>query len=260
MLGREGGETPLVVTGILSVCVVLGAAAIGLDRLTFEEQSGIITVTTLVALTLPILTWLGRQEHDTEIVRLLVWGMVATVLGILARYLVVTLIYNDSTDPRNYSIAATELLRFIKSGAFGGVFAETGRPPETQRVSIVLSFVYVVTGTSRWAGSVAFAWMAFAGRLLMWRAVKRAVPEADHKRYLLLLLFFPSLLYWPASIGKESLMMLALGVVSYGAALLLSDKVRAWSIVVFVGGVAGLVLIRPHYGALAVMALGAGAW
>ena len=92
----------------------------------------------------------------------------------------------------------------------------------------------------------------------MWQALRRAVPEADHQRYLLLLLFFPSLLYWPASIGKEALMMLALGLVSFGAALLLSDKVRAGSIVVFVGGVAGLVVIRPHYGALAVMALGVG--
>ena len=70
----------------------------------------------------------------------------------------------------------------------------------------------------------------------MWRALKLAVPEADHKRYLLILLFFPSLPYWPASIGKEALMMLALGVVSYGAALLLSDRVRAGSIFVFVGG------------------------
>ena len=92
----------------------------------------------------------------------------------------------------------------------------------------------------------------------MWRSLRRAVPEADHKRYLVLLMFFPSLFYWPASIGKEALMMLALGVVSYGVALLLSDKVRLASILVFVGGVAGLVLIRPHYGALAVMALGVG--
>jgi hypothetical protein len=88
---------------------------------------------------------------------------------------------------------------------------------------LVLAFVYLVTGTSRWAGSIVFAWLAFGGRLLMWRALRRAVPEADDKRYLLLLLFFPSLLYWPASIGKEALMMLALGVVSYAAAQLLSD-------------------------------------
>ena len=152
-----------------------------------------------------------------------------------------------------------ELAKTMKQGVFSSVAPSLeSRPPETQRVALVLSFVYLITGTSRWAGSFVFAWLAFGGRLLMWRALKRAVPEADHKRYLIFLLFFPSLVYWPASMGKEALMIFSLGVVSYGVALLLSDKVRAVSIVVFVGGVAGLVLIRPHYGAMAVMALGVG--
>ena len=113
----------------------------------------------------------------------------------------------------------------------------------------MLAVVYLITGTSRWAGSIVFAWLAFGGRLLMWRALRRAVPEADHKRYLMLLLFFPSLVYWPASIGKEALMILALGVVSFAAAQLLAERVSAGSIALLVAGLAGLMFIRPHLGA-----------
>lgn len=189
--------------------------------------------------------------------RLLVWGMIATVFGVIVRYLVAKVLYNDVADAGAYSDAASELSSLFKQGVITSVPPSlVERPPETQRVALVLSFIYLLTGTSRWAGSIVFAWLAFGGRLLIWRALKIAVPESDQKRYLMFLLFFPSLVYWPASIGKESLMMLALGAVSYGAALLLSDKVRAGSIVVFVGGVGGLVMIRPHYGALAVLALG----
>ena len=256
---RTSEEFWAVTGGLLGVSLVVGAAAVGLDRLDFEEWSGILTLTALVAMTLPVLSWLSSKEGDQSLMRLLVFGLIATVVGVVVRYLVVKVVYNDVADAGVYSDGAAEIAKLMKNGVFTSVPPNLeGRPPETQRVALVLSFFYLVTGASRWAGSVVFAWMAFGGRLLMWRALKLAVPEADHRRYLLLLLFFPSLLYWPASIGKEALMMLALGVVSYGAALLLSDKVRAGSIFVFVGGVAGLVVIRPHYGALAVMALGVG--
>lgn len=238
---------------------VLIAAAVGMDRLGFEAWSGILTLTVLVVVTLPLLSWMARKEGDPKLMSLLAWGMAVTVIGVVARYLVTKVVYNDVADAAIYSNGAAELAKLTKQGVFTSIAPSLeGRPPETQRVALVLSYFYLVTGTSRWAGSFAFAWLAFGGRLLMWRALKLAVPEADHKRYLLILLFFPSLPYWPASIGKEALMMLALGVVSYGAALLLSDRVRAGSIFVFVGGVGGLVVIRPHYGALAVIALGVG--
>ncbi len=255
----DSEELPVVIGGLLGLVVVVGAAGVGLNRLDFDEFSGILTLTALAAATLPVLAWLARKEGDPRLLRLLVWGLVATVAGVAIRYLVVKLVYNDVADSGVYSQGATELAKLMKDGVFTTVAPslET-RPPETQRVALVLSFFYLVTGTSRWAGSIVFAWLAFGGRLMMWRALKRAVPEADDKRYLVFLVFFPSLVYWPASVGKEALMMLAIGVVSYGVALLLSDKVRAGSIIVFVAGVGGLVLIRPHYGALAVMALGVG--
>ncbi|MBK7324195.1 MAG: hypothetical protein IPI82_17630 [Candidatus Microthrix sp.] len=51
-------------------------------------------------------------------------------------------------------------------------------------------------------------------------------------------------------------MILAIGVVSYGAALLFSEKVTSGGILIFVAGVVGLMFVRPHMAAIAVAALG----
>ncbi len=256
MFGPDG-EGVSAAIGLLVLSLTVLAAAIGLDRLTFDALSGILTLTALVALTMPVLTWLARKEGDPGLARLLTWGMLATIGGILVRYLFVTVVYNDASDALGYSQGAGELAGLIKSGTFTTVPPGLeGFPPETQRIGLVLAFVYLVTGTSRWAGSIVFAWLAFGGRLLLWRALRRAVPDADNNRYLTLLLFFPSFVYWPASIGKEALMFLALGVVSFAAAQLLAERVSAGSIALFVMGLAGLLFIRPHLAAIGVAALG----
>ena len=179
----------------------------------------ILTLTALVALTIPVLTWLAREEGDPRLVRLLMWGMAATVAGMLIRYFFITVVYDDSADAGTYSYGAGQLATRFRQGTFTTVPPNLENfPPESQRIGLVLAVVYLFTGTSRWAGAFVFSWLAFGGRLLMWRALRRAVPEADDKRYLMLLLFFPSLLFWPSSIGKEALMIFALGVVSYAAA------------------------------------------
>ena len=260
MLRNHGNEdATLIVGGLLVLCLVVGGAAVGLNHMSFDQWSGILTLTTLIAVTIPVLSWVARQDHDPGVLPLLLWGLFASVAGLVVQTFVARLVYGGAADAGVYSEGAAGLVKLMKEGVFTDVPPSMeNRPPETQRVALVLSFAYLGTGTSRWAGGIVFAWLSFGGRLLMWRALRRAVPEADHKRYLVLLLFFPSFVYWHGVIGKEPLMMLALGVVSYGAALLLSDKVRSGSILIFLCGVGGLVLIRPHYGALAVIALGVG--
>ena len=260
MLRSQGSDdAALTVGGLLVLSLVLGGVAVGLNHMTFDQWSGVLTLTFLVTVTIPALSWLARKEGDPGLARLLSWGLVATVAGLVAQTFVTKFIYGDYSDVFAYSEGASGLVKLMKAGVFTTIPPGLeARPPETQRVALALSFVYLATGTSRWAGGIVFAWLSFGGKLLMWRALRRAVPEANHKRYLVLLLFFPSFVYWHGVIGKEPLMMLALGVVSYGAALLLSDKVRSGSILIFLSGVGGLVLIRPHYGALAVMALGVG--
>lgn len=252
-------ETLPVALGLAAIGVVLVVVGLGMDRIPLDALSGLITLLALFAASMPLLSWLARQEGDPDLGRILFWGLVAAVVGMGIRYFFVTVVYADNADAGVYSKAAILQLREFKNGVFSIVPPGLeNRPPESQRIALVVTIVYMFTGASRWAATFVFAWMGFAGRLLMWRALKRALPEADHKRYLIIIMFFPSLLFWPASIGKEALMILAISVVSYGAAQLFSDKVTAGGIVMFVAGVLGLVFVRPHMAAIAVAALGLG--
>ena len=70
----------------------------------------------------------------------------------------------------------------------------------------------------RLGGFLVFAWIGFLGLLLFWRAFRIGVPDGDGRRYMILVLFLPSLLYWPSAIGKEAWMMLGLGLCAYGIA------------------------------------------
>ena len=107
--------------GLLSIIVIVMAAGVGLNRLAFDAWSGILTVTALVALTIPVLTWLARKEGDPDLARLLMWGMIATIAGALVRYFFVTVIYEDSADAGKYSFAAGQLARLMKQGTFTSV-------------------------------------------------------------------------------------------------------------------------------------------
>jgi hypothetical protein len=77
----------------------------------------------------------------------------------------------------------------------------------------------------------------------------------DHRRFTLLMLFFPSLLFWPASIGKDAVMLFLLGVVFYGASQLLGPDVRWWGILPVIAGAAGMMLIRSHVALMAALSL-----
>ena len=105
----------------MGVFLVVGAAAVGLDRLDFEEWSGILTLTALVAMTLPVLSWLSSKEGDQSLMRLLVFGMIATVVGVVVRYFVVKVVYNDVADAGVYSDGAAEIAKLMKNGVFTSV-------------------------------------------------------------------------------------------------------------------------------------------
>ncbi len=71
-----------------------------------------------------------------------------------------------------------------------------------------------------------------------------AVPDGDTWRYAILLLFLPSILFWPASLGKEAWVTLGIGLMAYGSALLLSGY-RTWAVPLLVG-VLVTGVVRPH--------------
>ncbi len=108
------------------------------------------------------------------------------------------------------------------------------------------AFVYTLTGGSQLAGFVTFSFLAYWGLALMVKAAAIAVPGMALRKYAWLCVLFPSIVYWPSSIGKEALMMLGLGIGTYGVATLLSLRAWSTSVVAIALGVGVAAVIRPH--------------
>jgi hypothetical protein len=95
-----------------------------------------------------------------------------------------------------------------------------------------------------------YAFFSFVGAYLFYRAFRLGYPEGDAKRYRLLVFFFPSLVFWPAGMGKEGWMIMVLGACAFGTANLVARRARG---VVWLGlGLWGTAVVRPHI-ALAVL-------
>lgn len=249
-------ERTAVIAATSGVVVVLLAIALGLDRLSWDVLTGALTLIAITLVTIPMIRWIARRDADPGFGRLLTIAFALKMVFTLIRYAVIIHVYDDNADAGIYSEGAAVMVRSWRTGQFlldPEVLASRGA--ETVRVGIVLASVYLVTGVSRYAGSFVFSWFCFLGQVLMCRALRRAVPEADHRRYDRLVLFWPSLLFWPASIGKEALMIAAIGIASYGASILLAERARVLGLVIFVAGAGGLLLVRPHMALIAVCAL-----
>jgi hypothetical protein len=118
---------------------------------------------------------------------------------------------------------------------------------------VLTGVLYTVTGASRLAGFFFFAWLGMLGQILCWRAFKIGVPGGDSKRYAILVLFFPSMLFWSSSIGKEAWMLLTIGLTAYGVARLL--RRRRWGLVVTFVGIVGIAMVRPHVSLIILVSL-----
>jgi len=66
------------------------------------------------------------------------------------------------------------------------------------------------------------------------------------RRYAWFCVLFPSIVYWPSSIGKEAVMMLGLGVGTFGIALLLTRGQWFSSLALITLGIGLAAIIRPH--------------
>ncbi|MBM4362309.1 MAG: hypothetical protein FJ104_06485, partial [Deltaproteobacteria bacterium] len=115
----------------------------------------------------------------------------------------------------------------------------------TEFVRIVSGFVVALTGPSMRAAFLGFSLFSFTGMVLIARAASIAAPRVA-RGYTQLLFFFPTLWFWPSSIGKEAVILLALGLFVRG---FVGDGERpAWG--TFASGLALAACVRPHVAAL----------
>ncbi|MEM9606447.1 MAG: hypothetical protein AAGA99_03425 [Actinomycetota bacterium] len=237
----ERGDGLVLAAAAVLMLAVLGFIAGGVFWRS-DMLAGLVVTPVLVLLTLPLARAAGQACPRFDAGSLVMLGLGAKLLGVQARYYTIEGVYNGLGDSTSYDTWGRELAQ---------QFIELDFTAELQRSLLGTGFlrylsglVYVVVGSHQFAAFCVFGFFAFFGVYLMFRAVVLALPEANHLRYGLLVFLWPSLLFWPASVGKESWMLMCLGIAVYGAARVF--MIRPGGFLILGLGLGGMVLVRPH--------------
>lgn len=202
-----------------------------------------------------LFAWIaGRMSQDTDrkwLQHYVVLAYLAKVFGAFARYWMVTGLY-ERGDSYQYHLAG-ETFANVWRGFVVPVSTSGGEG--TAATQVITGFIYAIFTPSFLGGFLLFATLAFVGQLLFYGAFRRWFGAEKQRLYALAVLFFPSLIFWPSSIGKDALMVLFLGIAAYGASRLLATyKIITSSLMIG----AGLILasrIRPHVAGMLALAL-----
>lgn len=176
-------------------------------------------------------------------------GMIAAayimkIVFSLARYSVMWVVYGGGGDAIGYHGAGNELSDYWRALQL---------PPDidigTKFADAVAGLVYTPYAPSMLGGFFLYATLAFFGQMLLYAAFRNSVNPRRLKWYCYPLFFLPAVGYWPASLGKESLMFLGIGLAAYGASELFR-RVGIRPILIIAAGLAFAGGIRPHVSAL----------
>lgn len=194
------------------------------------------------------------RAHPSEpwVGRLVMYGVIAKLIASYARYLTLVIGYEGKGDAADYDSVGRLLAKAWMGHGTAPVLANR---QGTNFVRWFTGVVYYVFGTNFLTGFFVFGLLAVLGSYFWYRATADAVPFIDKRLYLCLVMFVPSIVFWPSSIGKEALMQLGIGTMALGTAhLLRSQLVRGLAICAPGGWL--LLQVRPHL--LAMVALAGG--
>ncbi len=212
------------------------------------------TMALLVVLSIPvglIARTYGREADRNWIPTVIVLGYGAKILFSSARYWALQVLYGGVGDAVGYHGSGRRFSVDMRELVFPEIFE-----PGTQAVNWMTGILYVPHTPTMLGGFYLFATLAFIGQLLLYAAFRRAFRPSGLKWYAFLVFFFPNILYWPSSLGKDSLMLFFIGLSAYAAVRLFVSYRPRWLPLLAIG-VAGAGIIRSHIGLLIMLSVAA---
>ncbi|MCI0416247.1 hypothetical protein L0222_26020 [bacterium] len=190
--------------------------------------------------------------------KLLIAGILMRVVGSIVRYWVLYGYYSGGDAGRYYKAGLyySSMIWQFDFSFFDAPLWGSGQWWGTQTVMLITGFVMAVIGPTKHGGFLFFSILAFCGLLFFAKAFQKNFPDSSMKGYLGWLLFFPSLCFWPSSLGKDALILLATGLVVYGYTS--KGNRIGWLSFILGLGLAGM--IRPHVAGVMVVSVAVAHW
>ena len=180
-------------------------------------------------------------------------ALAAHLVGSLVRFTIMLSVYHGVTDANAYVRAGAAVARQFRS-----LHPPPLPAPGTRFMEWLSGLLFAFTGPTMLGGFVVCSALSFVGAWYFYKAFRISFPDGNNRLYALLIFLLPSMWYWPSSLGKDAVIILFMGIATYGIALLLRGHAR-WGLLSTAIGVAGTVMIRPPM-ALALVASGAAAF
>jgi hypothetical protein len=201
----------------------------------------------------------ARRPRSPWPQRLLILAVALRIVGALARYEVLFGYYGGSGDAAKYfsdSLPVSDELQSFEVSPFSASFwAGDGRWWGTPFLEKVSSLALALIGPTLRGEFLVFSLLAFAGLVAIARAFGRVQPERA-VTFAAWIWLWPSLWFWPSSVGKEAVIMLAMGIATLGY-VGTRGRIR-WGLLL--AGIGLAFCIRPHVAAVLAMAVLAAHW
>ena len=205
-----------------------------------------VEIPLLMLVTTPLFIRASRAESRFDL-----GGLLA--VGLALRFAAAYYRFTNGADGLGYTGWGAELAKSYRHLNFG---VDPQFPvPGTGGMRIIAGLAEVLTNSNAFATYLLFSWLGFLGCYLMFRALVTALPNADRRRYALLVMLWPSLIFWPSSVGKDCWLLFTVGIAALGAARVLVRKPGGYTLLA-VGLLAGS-FVRPHVTLLFLVAFAA---
>jgi hypothetical protein len=200
--------------------------------------------------------WLQPRHPDEPwLTWMLTLGVVVKIVASALRYRSLVDSYGAVGDASVYDTWGKRLAN-AWLGKAGAVAPHLDNLKKSNFLRWFTGVTYYLFGRDLIAGFFVFGLLAFVGSYLWYRAAVISLPFLDRKLYLFLLMFAPSIAFWPSSVGKEALMQFGLGGIALGTAHIMNGRPIRGVIVAFPA--AWLVFtVRAHLLGLAAIAAAA---
>lgn len=230
------GASIFVTIGILGVL----ASTIGFFFLGFtgraETSIGIVFIPVAgVVGYASIRRWVVTSPKEEWLGALVFAGLGLRLLAAVPRLL-------GGADAPLYQLTGVRISESLRDLDFA---VDTGRAiPGTGAVRYLSGIVNVFTGSNYLATFVVFLAFALIGQVAFLKGVRGTLTPRQFRLFALLMMFSPTLAFWPSSIGKESVVLFGTGLIALGASRLYN---RAWNgVAPVLFGIFSIGMVRPH--------------
>lgn len=216
-----------------------------------EEIRALVILLLLTPLTFLIIGRAARTDVDGNFLYralLLAWPVKLAAMG-FKLYLLFHVL--GSGDAFQYHDAGIRISGILASGRLPDLSQFTS----TEFVELFTGVFYFATGPTFVGAWIFWSWLATLGMLAHYKAFVTALPTGARRLFALLILFSPTMLMWPNSLGKDALVAFTLGIAAYSVAVLSRRGLGIGSLLWLGVGFGATFLVRPHIAAIASVGL-----